>query len=128
MDGGPLVASVELLGPSDSDAQELDELTRSLRDELLAAGVDDARPVTTGSAPTGSKAGEAIQLGALAVAMAPAALQGAIDTVRAWGARRPVRKVTITIANDSLTLDAATAAEQGQLVKAFLDRHGDVGT
>lgn len=125
MDGEALAASIEVSGPEDTDAEELDELTRSLREKLLAAGADDARPATAGPAPAGTKAGEVIEVGALAVAVAPVALQGVVDAVRHWGGRRPVRKVTITIAEDTLTLEGATAAQQEALVAAFLGRHGD---
>ena len=122
----PLAASIELTGLADTDAQEMDELARSLRQELLAAdGIDDARPATAGPAPAGSKAGEALQVGALAVSVAPVALQGVLDVVRHWRSRRPVRKVTVTIGEDTLALEGATAAQQEQLVAAFLDRHGD---
>jgi hypothetical protein len=127
MDGEMLAASVMVTGPEDTDAQELDELTRSLREELLAAGVEDARPATAGPSPAGTKAGEVLQLGALAVAMSPVALQGVIDVVRHWGNRRPVRKVTITVADDALTLEGASAAQQQALVESFLDRHGGAG-
>lgn len=122
-----LTATVTLEGAADSDAEELDELTMSLREELLAQGVDDARRSALGAAPHGTKAGEMFQLGALVVALSPVALQGVIDGVRQWEAGRSVRKVTITVAGDSLTLERATQAEQDQLVKAFLDKHGDQG-
>ena len=125
MDGGALIASVELEGPADTDPQELDELARSLQETLLDAGVEDARPATAGPAPVGTKAGEALQLGALAVAVAPGAVQGMLEAVTQWRSRRAVRTVTITIAGDSLTLDSATPDQQEQLVQAFLDRHGD---
>src|SRR3712207_2776665 len=113
----PLAAAIEVTGPADTDPQEMDELARSLRQELLAAdGIDDARPATAGPAPAGSKAGEALQVGALAVSVAPVALQGVIDVVRHWSSRRPVRKVSITIGKDTLTLEGATAGQQEQLV------------
>jgi hypothetical protein len=128
MSDRPLVASIEVTGPADTDAQETDELAHSLREELLTAdSIDDVRPATAGPAPAGTKAGEALQVGALAVSVAPVALQGVIDVVRHWSSRRPVRKVSVTIGDDTLTLEGATAAQQEQLVAAFLDRHGDPG-
>ncbi|SHN87861.1 hypothetical protein SAMN05660350_04256 [Geodermatophilus obscurus] len=128
MSDRPLTASIEVTGPADTDAQEMDELAHSLRQDLLDVdGIDDARPATAGPAPTGTKAGEALQVGALAVSMAPVALQGVIDVVRHWSSRRPVRKVSVTIGDDTLTLEGATVAQQEQLVAAFLDRHGDRG-
>jgi hypothetical protein len=128
MSRGPLAATIQVTGPADTDAQEMDELARNLRQELLATdGIDDARPATSGPPPAGSKAGEAFQIGALAVSVAPVALQGVIDAVRSWSGRRPVGKVSITIADDTLTLEGATAAQQEHLVAAFLDRHGERG-
>lgn len=123
----PLVASVEVRGQDDSDPEEVDELARSLQQELLAVGVDDAQPAMAGRPARGAKAGDALQLGAILVATSPVALQGVIEAVRHWAGMRPVRKVTITIADDTLSLEGATQSEQEDLVKAFLARHGDEG-
>ena len=72
----PLVASVEVRGQDDSDPEEVDELARSLQQELLAVGVDDAQPAMAGRPARGAKAGDALQLGAILVATSPVALQG----------------------------------------------------
>jgi hypothetical protein len=128
MNSEPLAALVEVEGLDDADVQELDELRRSLQDELLTLGVDDAHPVSAGRPPEGSKAGETLQLGALAVAVAPVGLQAMIQAVRDWRSRRAVRKVTITIADASLTLESATTAQQEQLVQEFLERHAKRGS
>ncbi|WNB87313.1 effector-associated constant component EACC1 [Cellulomonas sp. ATA003] len=120
-------ALVQVEGPADADPDELDRLTRGLRDELLQTEVEDVLPVAAGPAPKGSKAGEAISLGVLTVALAPTVLQAAIDTIHRWCARQPEASVTLTLGDDSIELGRATPAQQEELLRIFLDRHGKSG-
>lgn len=92
----------------DLDDNELDELTRQLRSEVRE--VTDATRVDfvpADNVPVGAKAGDAIQLGALAVQILPAALPGLIAALRSWAARhkRSVVKVAVRKRDSSVELE-----------------------
>lgn len=109
-------------GP-DVDVEELDLLTRQLRDQLLQLDVEDVRPLTGGVAPPGSKAGDPAAIGSLVVTLAPAAIQGVIGLLQGWLHGRPAAGVKVTLGRDTLELTNATAAQVDQLTRAFLARH-----
>jgi hypothetical protein len=128
MRDGAVSARVQVGGPADADADEIDRLAHSLREELLQTDLEDVRPVSIGSAPEGSKAGEVVQLGVLLVAVAPTALQAVVDAIRRWRERQHGASVTITLDGDSIELGRATPEQQDELMHAFLTRHGTSGS
>lgn len=114
---------VELLEPS-GDLEDLEELTRNLRLELLELDVDAVSPVVAGPAPPGSKGLEVAVIGALLVRVA-----GSVDTVgkvvnalRSWLRRgsSPKRSLKISLDGHTLELTSATEAQQQQLVEEFI--------
>jgi len=109
-------------GP-DVDVEELDHLTRQLRDELLQLDVDDVQPVPDGAAPPGSKAVDPTAVGAMVVTLATSAIPGVIGLVQVWLRGRPATGVKVTLGRDSIELTNATAAQVEQLTRAFLARH-----
>ncbi|MEF9907198.1 hypothetical protein [Streptomyces sp. P9-A2] len=109
-----------LTGGPDSDQEELDELTRHLRERLLELDVDRVEPVRSGHVPPGAKPVDAIAVGALAVTLAPIALRSVLGLVQTWIENRPVRTVSIALGDDSLELEAVSAADQQRLIEAFL--------
>ncbi|GAA3159747.1 hypothetical protein GCM10010451_04410 [Streptomyces virens] len=113
-----------LTGQRDGDQEELDELTLRLRERLLELDVDDVEPVRSEDVPDGAKPVDAIAVGALAVTLAPIALRSVLDLVRTWIENRPVRTVALTLGEDSLELEAVSAADQQRLIDAFLAAHG----
>ncbi|GGV72662.1 hypothetical protein GCM10010294_33860 [Streptomyces griseoloalbus] len=113
-----------LTGRQDGDREELDELTLQLRERLLELDVDEVEPDRSGDIPDGAKPVDAIAVGALAVTMAPIALRSVLDLVRTWIENRPVRTVALTLGEDSLELEAVSAADQQRLIEAFLAAHG----
>ncbi|MFI9819319.1 hypothetical protein ACIHFC_02410 [Streptomyces sp. NPDC052013] len=112
-----------LTGRQDSDQEELDELTRGLRDRLLELDVDDVELRRGGEIPEGAKPVDAIAVGALAVTMAPIALRSVLSLVQTWIENRPVRTVSIALGEDSLELEAVSSADQQRLIEAFLAAH-----
>ncbi|WP_240967519.1 hypothetical protein [Streptomyces composti] len=116
-----------LTGRQDSDQEELDELTRRLRDRLLELDVDDVRLRRAGDLPEGAKPVDAIAVGALAVTMAPIALRSVVSLVQTWIENRPVRTVSIALGDNSLELEAVSSADQQRLIEAFLAAH-EAGT
>ncbi|MER6148110.1 hypothetical protein ACWGPD_33810 [Streptomyces hirsutus] len=109
-----------LTGVPDSDREELDELTRHLRERLLELDVDRVEPVRADHVPAGAKPADAIAVGALAVTLAPLALRSVLGLVQTWIENRPVRTVSITLGDDSLELEAVSAADQQRLIEVFL--------
>jgi hypothetical protein len=117
----PEQQSLEIhLDVSDSDAEELDRLTRQLRSQLAELDVDAVEPISGGPAPEGTKAADWVIVGGLLVRAAPTAVSAVVRTVQAWLARDLRRNVEIRRGNDVLVLSAATAEQQERLVEKFL--------
>ncbi|WP_343998037.1 hypothetical protein [Streptomyces thermocarboxydovorans] len=112
-----------LTGRQDSDQEELDELTRRLRDRLFELDVDDVQLRRAGDLPEGAKPVDAIAVGALAVTMAPIALRSVVSLVQTWIENRPVHTVSIALGDNSLELEAVSSADQQRLIEAFLAAH-----
>jgi hypothetical protein len=116
------------LSEEGADEEQLDVLTRSLRQELLQLDVQDVTARRAGSSPSGARGGlDAAQAGGLLVALGTdiQGLSAVIAAIKAWlahhrGARRRVR---LEIAGDVLELSSATVADQDQLIRLFVGRH-----
>jgi len=110
---------------SEADGQELDRLTRQLRQEILDLDVEDVSLVETGEAPEGSKSGDPIALGALLVtAMTSGGMfPHLLDLLKSWLTRHGLRSVTLEIDGDKLEVKGISAQEQQQLIDAWMSRH-----
>jgi hypothetical protein len=97
-----------------------------LRTELLELDVDAVEPATRGPAPEGTRAVEALAVGALVVRLfrSPESLAALARTVRAWVGSRPDRRVRIELDGDVLELSGASDEERERLVDAWIERHG----
>jgi len=101
-----------------ADAEQLEELTRALRAEILTLDVESVVPRSGGEAPPGTRGVDAAAVGALVVSVAPAlgALARLVTTVVDWlrrgGTQRTVR---LKIGDDELELSGASSAMQQQL-------------
>jgi hypothetical protein len=108
----------------DVDPEQLDELTQSLRRELLELDVDAVDQATAGPAPTGTRGLELAVIGALLVkAQTSSELLGkVVGVVRGWlrSARRDARTLRLTLNGQSIELTHATDAQQQQLVDQFI--------
>ena len=123
---------IELFEP-DADLEALDELTRSLREELLELDVDSVSPPTAGPAPVGSKGLELAAIGALLVQVRSSVqmVSAVVTAVRSWLQRgsSPNRTLKVTVDGRTLELSAATAEQQQQVVDEFVrSLAGDPGT
>ena len=116
---------IEISDP-DADAERLDMMTATLRQDLLALDVSSVKPVSAGEAPEGSKAVDPATIGAIVVAM-----KGSVElatqvvaAVRSWLGRGSPKKSTqvlkLTMNGQTIELSAATVDQQQQLVDAFV--------
>ncbi len=95
------------------DDDEKDLLTRQLRSELRdSTDADRVDLVASGPAPGGSKAGEVLQLGELAVSILPAAIPGLIGALRSWAGRheRQEMKVMVKVGDRAIDLEYPVGA------------------
>ena len=77
------------------DDEELDQLTRRLRDEIADLGVEQVKLAPGGTLPAGAK-GEPITIGSLIVSLASAGVfTGLIDLLKSWVHRGEGRTVTV---------------------------------
>jgi len=115
----------------DADDEEVEELTRRLRQELLELDVAAVERTTAGEPPEGAKsAGAAVAVGSLIVSTvtSPGVLSSIVEMVRGWLGMRGSRSVKLTLAGDSIELTGVSDETQEELVQAWLARHAAVST
>ena len=113
-----------------ADAARVDLLHRQFRQELRH--VDALDVVQDAAAPAeppepGSRGLDPETVNALAVAViGSGGVAGLISSVRAWLGRAPeeTRTVRLEISGDVIELSGATSAEQEDLLRVFMARHG----
>ncbi|MDH6579188.1 hypothetical protein [Kitasatospora sp. MAP5-34] len=110
---------VRLGGVEDLAPEELEELTRSLLEELSAAGVDELRTPSMAS-PAGARSAGTAALGALLVAIAPPLFQHTAATIQAWLARAGQRSVVLVKGDNRLELTALPTADMKDLAERFI--------
>ena len=103
----------------DADLQELGDLTQQLRAAVLESDADGVEPVVANSAPAGAK-GEPVTLAALAVIIAPKAVEGLIQIIQNWLSRHERATVTVKSGDAELTITGESSAEQRQFATDFL--------
>lgn len=79
----------------DADKEELDQLTRQLRNEILEIDVDSVDSVKNREVPKGAKGVDAAVLGTVAVHLLPAVVPALIGLIKAWSMRGENRLVKI---------------------------------
>ena len=109
-----------------ADAEQLEELTRALRAEILTLDVESVVPRSGGEAPPGTRGVDAAAIGALVVSVAPALgalarlVTTVVDSLRRGGTQRTVR---LKIGDDELELSGASSAMQQQLAMDWIRAH-----
>jgi hypothetical protein len=107
------------------DAEELADLTRRLRSELLDLDIDSVEPVAGGEAPAGAKGVELLAIGGLVVRFVLRAevLRSVAHTAAAWVGRQRARSVKLTLDGDVLEVTGLSSAEQSRLIEVWVARH-----
>jgi hypothetical protein len=121
---GELSLKIELGAGDEAGAEEQDELTRALREELLQLDVDTVeRPV--GAAPEGARGVDAVALGTLLVTLGQGALGIVTSVIGRWAARRAGRSVTLELDGDRIELSGVSEEDQRRLIETFVARHAE---
>lgn len=109
-----------------TDDQEMEELGRRLRGELLQLDVDAVDQVRGEKASAGAK-GDSVTLGTLLVTLAASGgvLTTLISTVQSWLTRQERHAITLEIGGDKLVITSASSEQQQRLIDDFIDQHKD---
>jgi hypothetical protein len=84
-------------GP-DSDPGEIDVLTRRLLAEIRAIDVEEAKiPASSSAPPDGTKPGEVITIGQIAIQVLPALIPSLVLLVQSWLLRQQSQTVKVKI-------------------------------
>jgi hypothetical protein len=106
----------------DALAEDLDAMTRQLRNEIQELGVEAVRLATTSNTPAGTKSMEAVTIGALAVTVLPAALPRLIEFLQAWTLRSKDQTVKIKASVGDRSVDVEYPAGASETVVRDLIR------
>ena len=112
---------VQIQPSPDGDDEELSELARRLRTQLLELDVESVRPVADTSEREGAKGLETI-IGWLAVRVGKEGLRAVVAAVVSW-ATRTGHNVEVSYGGDVLRVSGVTSAQQERLINDFLARH-----
>jgi hypothetical protein len=113
----------------DADAEEIADLTLSLRQELLELDVEAVEPATEGQLPEGSKAVEAIAAGGLVISLVKSAglLNAVVNTVQSWLTRLGSRSVRLELDGDVLEVTGISPQQQRDLIRTWVEHHANPG-
>ncbi|MBM3239488.1 hypothetical protein FJZ31_24610 [Candidatus Poribacteria bacterium] len=105
-----------------ADEEELDRLTRQLRDEMRELEVEAVELVSEKTTPEGAM-GDAVTLGALAVVVLPVVIPKLIDFLQAWlmrGENRTV-KIKTQVGDRSLEVEYSPKTMSPSKLKKLVD-------
>jgi hypothetical protein len=124
----PTATSLTILVDAGKDAlpEDVDTLTRQLRNEIEEFGVESVSLQTAPTAPAGTKSVEAVTLGALALTILPNALPRLIEFLQAWSLRGKDRTVKIkaTVGDRSVDVEYPAGASEvavNELIQKMTD-------
>ncbi|MHC4616927.1 MAG: effector-associated constant component EACC1 [Planctomycetota bacterium] len=106
-------------------AEELAELGRQLRTDLLELDVENVDFVRADETPEGTKTGTPIDWTTLllTVAASGGVLTTLINVLQAWLTRQDRKSLSLEIDGDKLTVTGISSKEQKRLIDAWLSRH-----
>jgi hypothetical protein len=83
MADNPLHIDLTISAPANSD-EELDRMTRQLLRELKGFDLESVQLKSGGSPPAGTKSGEAVTAGTIALSVLPAVFPKLVEFLQAW--------------------------------------------
>jgi hypothetical protein len=125
VDDDLLSLTLRVEGEAGVDAQELDEVTRRLRQQLLELDVRSVGPVQAGRPPPGARSADVMMVGSLLVTLtrSPDLLKTLVGVVQGWLAGQHACGVELQIGGDTLKVSGLSSAEQRRLIDLFVERH-----
>jgi hypothetical protein len=109
----------------DTDNEELAELTRRLREDLMElSDIEAIDLVHAGEIPERAKASASVDWGTLLVALAASGgvLTMLINVLQSWLTRHERHSVTLEIDGDKLEVKGISSGEQQRLIDAWISR------
>jgi hypothetical protein len=110
----------------DVDQGELDRSVRQLRKEIKDLDIESIVPVSADSVPPRTKGVDSSNLGALLITLSATGgiFAMLIETVRDWLSRHAsARRISVTIDDDTITLEKSSTQERNALIDAYIRRH-----
>ncbi len=120
----PLLVSID---DATASAQELDELVRGLRRDLLELPVTDVQPAPAGAAPPGSRGVDPSSVSDLIVLLnsSAALLVSVVAAVRSWRRQTiPNGSVRLRLGEDEIEITGLSERTEAQLIDDWAGRHG----
>jgi hypothetical protein len=115
------VVILQVLSGRDVDADQLDDLTAMLRDEILMLDVASVEPMMQNRPPEDAKGPVAALGGWLAVHLGPASLKAVVKAVVGWAGRNG-KTVELTLNGNTLKVTGASSDVQAKIVDEFFAR------
>jgi hypothetical protein len=81
------------ISASDATEEDIDQMTRQLLSELRETDVESAELAKGEAAPRGTKSGDPVTMGPIAISALPTVLPAVVALVQAWSARGQGRTV-----------------------------------
>lgn len=105
-----------------SDAEELDRMTRQLFTEIQELEVDSVTLVRDGTPPAGTKSGELVTLGSLAVVVLPTIAPKLIELLQSWLMRSENNTIRIKaqVDNRSIKVEYSPATMSADELKRLV--------
>lgn len=125
MSGNNIQLIVTLDAEPDTDTEDLERLTRQLREELSELDVQ-VDLMTGGPAPTNAKAGDVIEWGTLLLTLAASGgvITTLINAIQTWLTNRnQPAAVTVEMGSDKLLITGNPTDKQQRIIEAFLHRN-----
>ncbi|MFC7533277.1 hypothetical protein [Actinoplanes sp. GCM10030250] len=106
------------------DDEDTEEATIALGEVLAELPIDTMKRPAGAVAPPGTRATEALEVGAIVVALAssPEVISAVLGGLRQWVSDRRRGRVEVTVGSDVLILDNASPEQQDKIVDAFIER------
>jgi hypothetical protein len=117
---------LQVLPTADSDAEELADLAAELHAELLSVDGSSVAPLPAEAAPEGAKGFGDVAGWLVAQFGTLDGLRVLVAAVRGFAARTG-RTVEVSIGGDHLKVTGVTSRQQGEIIDAWLARHGSGG-
>ncbi|MDQ1750571.1 MAG: hypothetical protein QOE71_1627 [Pseudonocardiales bacterium] len=120
----PVELRLDVDAGGDADAEEVAELTRGLREQLVQLDVDDVELVRSGPAPAGAKGLDVMAVGSLIVSLASSGgLASLVASILSWVGGSAQRSIKLSVAGDTLEMTGITSEQQQRLIDDWLSRH-----